>query len=112
GIRIVCVHAEQTILNLTVTGVQTCALPICMDLASNPAISGVTMTNNGVNGLQVDGGTISADTSWDDPDINYVIQNDVTVAAGKTDRKSVVQGRTLDHDLAGKLIVNAEINTT
>ena len=48
------------------------------------AISGVTLMNNNVNGLRVDGGSLPADGIWDDPEINYVIQDAVTVPAGKT----------------------------
>jgi hypothetical protein len=57
---------------------------VSMDLASNPAISGVTLANNSPNGVLLDGGTINADIAWDDPDIVYVLLDDVTVAAGAT----------------------------
>ena len=55
-----------------------------MDLGSDPLISGVIFTNNGVNGLQVDGGTLVEDGFWDDPDIVYVTKGDITVPAGMT----------------------------
>jgi len=69
-----------------------------MDLASNPALTGVTVTNNGVNGLLVDGGTLPANGFWDDPDITYELSNSVTVPAGKTLTVApgqVVKGRAL-----------------
>ncbi len=54
---------------------------VSMDLGSNPAISGVTMVNNGLNGLQVDGGNITKDGFWNDADIAYVLNGTITVAA-------------------------------
>ena len=57
---------------------------LSMDLDSNPAISGVTLTNNTINGLQVDGGTMVEDGFWDDPDIVYVTTGDITVPEGIT----------------------------
>jgi hypothetical protein len=44
----------------------------------NPAISGVTATNNAVNGLLLDGGTLPGDAFWNDPDIVYALSNSVT----------------------------------
>src|SRR6185369_1694657 len=55
-----------------------------MDLNSNPAISGVTMTANNVNALRVDGGTLTNGGTWDDPAITYLIQDAITVPTGKT----------------------------
>ncbi len=55
-----------------------------MDLNSNPAISRVTVTGNGINGLQVDGGVLSRDLVWDNPDIVYWMTDDVTVPVGTT----------------------------
>jgi len=55
-----------------------------MDLSSNPAISGVTVSNNGINGLQVDKGSLTKDGFWDDPDIVYWTAEDITVPVGMT----------------------------
>ncbi len=55
-----------------------------MDLASNPVITGVTMTNNGINGLLVDTGTLTGNGFWNDPDIVYVTNGDITIPAGNT----------------------------
>jgi RHS repeat-associated protein len=70
----------------TISGVffQDNAIAASMDLGSNPAINNVTMLNNIVNALQVDGGTLTADGKWDDPDIVYLMQGTVTVPTGKT----------------------------
>ncbi len=57
---------------------------ISMDLASNPAISGVTVTNNGANALVLDAGTLVGNGFWNDPDIVYRLTGDVTVPAGST----------------------------
>src|SRR3989442_4870606 len=57
---------------------------ISMDLASDPTIRGVSVSNNGVNGLALDSGILSGDRRWDDPDIVYRLSRDVTVAAGAT----------------------------
>jgi hypothetical protein len=57
---------------------------VSMDLNSNPVINGVTVSRNGINGLQLDAGTIAKDLAWDDPDIVYRPDGDVTVPTGKT----------------------------
>lgn len=53
-------------------------------LAADPALSGNTFTNNGVNGLRLDGGTLAADTAWNDPDVVFYLASSLTVPAGKT----------------------------
>jgi RHS repeat-associated protein len=78
GIRMV--GASPTLTNVVF---QDNAIAASMDLASSPAISGVTMTNNDVNALRVDGGSLGADAVWDDPDVTYLIQNQVTIPAGR-----------------------------
>jgi len=55
---------------------------VSMDLASNPDIQGVTVVNNGVNGLTLDSGALPGDGFWDDPDITYRMSGDVTVPPG------------------------------
>ncbi|HEY2415142.1 MAG TPA: RHS repeat-associated core domain-containing protein [Pirellulaceae bacterium] len=57
---------------------------ISMDLASDPAISNVAMTINGIDGVAVDGGTLPHDEKWDDPDVAYLVQSTITVPPGKT----------------------------
>ncbi len=80
GLRIV--SSNPTVTNNTFR--DNTGSAVSMDLASNPAISGVTLTNNGVNGLTLDAGTITGNRFWDDPDIVYRMSDDVTVAAGAT----------------------------
>ncbi|MCA9190886.1 MAG: right-handed parallel beta-helix repeat-containing protein, partial [Planctomycetales bacterium] len=55
---------------------------ISMNLSSNPYISGVSLSGNGLNALQVDSGALSKDLIWDDPDIVYWLSEDVTVPLG------------------------------
>src|SRR5262249_52326577 len=57
---------------------------VSMDLASNPSIHGVTLSDNGVNGLRVDAGLLAGNGTWDHPDIVYVMTGDVTIPAGRT----------------------------
>ena len=57
---------------------------ISMDLASNPAITGVTVENNDVNGLSLDSGTLVGNGFWDDPDVVYRMSDSVTVPEGAT----------------------------
>ncbi|OQY03290.1 MAG: hypothetical protein B6I22_11950 [Desulfobacteraceae bacterium 4572_123] len=57
---------------------------VSMDLGSNPDISGVTLSNNGINGIRLDAGSLTEDGFWDDPDIVYWTAGDITVPEGMT----------------------------
>ncbi len=57
---------------------------IRMDLASHPAISSSVLENNAINGVQIDGGVLAEDTSWNNPEIVYVLDGNITVPLGKT----------------------------
>ncbi len=57
---------------------------ISMDLSSNPLISGVTVSNNFINGLRLDSGTSTKSLDWTNPDITYVIQSDITIGGSDT----------------------------
>ncbi len=56
---------------------------ISMDDGSSPAISTFTFTNNSINGVVVDYGTITANLTWDNPGVVYVVSS-LSVAAGET----------------------------
>ena len=74
---------------------------ISMDLASNPAISGVTVTNNGSNALVLDKGTLVGNGFWNDPDVVYRLTGDVTVPVGSTltvGAGQIVKFRTFSED--------------
>ncbi len=55
-----------------------------MELTANPALSGNAFDSNGTNGLRVQAGTLTSNQSWDDPDVVYVLDNNITVATGAT----------------------------
>ncbi|HUP80729.1 MAG TPA: right-handed parallel beta-helix repeat-containing protein, partial [Pirellula sp.] len=55
---------------------------ISMDLASNPAINGVTVTNNGLNGVRLDAGFVYCQTVWNSSSIPYILSGDITVPPG------------------------------
>ena len=57
---------------------------ISMNLNSNPTISGVDVSGNGINGLQVDTGTLVKNLTWNNPDIVYRPNDNITVPAGIT----------------------------
>lgn len=80
GVRIT--NASPTLTNISFVGSGFAA--ISMDLNSAPVISGVTMTNNGWNGLWLDSGTLPGNATWNNPDIVYILPDDVTVPQGKT----------------------------
>ncbi len=55
-----------------------------MDLASNPTIKGVTVSNNGVNALVLDAGSIVGNRNWTNPDIVYRTSGKITVPKAST----------------------------
>ncbi|MBI5760356.1 MAG: carboxypeptidase regulatory-like domain-containing protein, partial [Planctomycetales bacterium] len=80
---------------------------VSMDLASNPAISGVTVTNNGINGLFLDTGTLVGNGTWNDPDIVYWFDNDITVPQGST--LTIAAGQKIKRPYYGDLFVNGSL---
>ena len=54
---------------------------VSIDATSAPTISSPTLTNNHINGVSVSNGTITANTSWANPGIPYVVDG-LTVASG------------------------------
>lgn len=55
-----------------------------MDPSSRPVISGAIVSNNGINAMNVDGGTLLASTTWNAPGMDFRLASDVTVPAGMT----------------------------
>ncbi len=80
GVRIT--NASPTLTNISY--INSAFAAISMDLNSAPVISGVTMTNNGWNGLWLDSGTLPGNATWNNPDIVYILPDDLTVPQGKT----------------------------
>lgn len=82
---------------------------ISMDVAANPAISGVTAIGNAINGLQVDAGTIMGNGFWNDPDIVYWLDNDITIPVGST--LTIGSGQVVKFGFfAADLIVNGTLD--
>ncbi|MDB5388504.1 MAG: repeat protein, partial [Planctomycetaceae bacterium] len=79
GLRIQ--NSDPTVTNILF---QQNSIAASMDLASNPAITSVTLTNNGLNGLSVDSGSLTENGTWDDPEITYFLAGTVTVPVGKS----------------------------
>ncbi len=84
-----------------------------MDMASQPVMSGITFTdNNQFNGVALTGGSLpSGTTTWNNPDVVYWLDSDVTVPAGAT----LVIGPAQVIKLGGfesgnNLIVNGTLN--
>ncbi|TWT79454.1 hypothetical protein CA13_08550 [Planctomycetes bacterium CA13] len=57
---------------------------ISMDLNSNPDINGFTWSGNGINGMQVDAGPLQKDLTWNNPEVVYRPDGDITVPTGTT----------------------------
>ena len=58
---------------------------IDIDAASQPVMSGITLTNNNLNGVSVEGGTLPAGTvTWNNPSVVYWLNGNVTVPASGT----------------------------
>src|SRR5256886_16801251 len=64
-------QAEDGIRDLTVTGVQTCALPICAPATTTATIANVLpAVNPGANQTITLGGSFALSTTFDDPGVN------------------------------------------
>ncbi len=79
------------------------ASAVSMDLSSDPVITQPEIAGNLINGLAVDGGTLSADANWDDPDIVYYIVDSVSIPSGR--RLAIAPGQIIK--LSGKMITVA-----
>ncbi len=55
-----------------------------MDLLSDPVFVDVTMTGNNTNGVEILPGTLTRDTTWNDPSVLYLVRGDVIVPTGIT----------------------------
>lgn len=78
-----------------------------MDVDSSPAVTAPSFTNNGLNGLEVLSGTLSADNFWDDPDIVYVLNDLVTVPAGVT--LTVAAGQVIKPRFQAEMAVDGNL---
>ena len=79
-----------------------------MDLTSDPVITGVTLSKNAINGVELDSGSLSGNESWNNPDIVYQISGNVTVPQGDT--LTVAAGQIVKAPLGNNnLIVNGTL---
>jgi hypothetical protein len=53
---------------------------VSSDLYSHAQLTANTLVNNGGNGMEIKGGTLQVNQSWDQPSMVYVLTGDVTVA--------------------------------
>jgi len=73
-----------------------------MDTASFPTFTVISATRNEYDAIEINGGSVSASGRWDYCEIPYLLQEDVTVAAGVTlliDPDSEIQFKASSADL-------------
>ncbi|HEY8746427.1 MAG TPA: hypothetical protein VIM11_00525 [Tepidisphaeraceae bacterium] len=83
GIRIQNV-ATGTLDHVDVENSAHGGVPFSMDLASNPALSNLTESGNGIDAFYLDGGTIPANREWNVTNMPYMLNASMTVPAGLT----------------------------
>lgn len=84
GLRLLGSNAIITGVSFRNNGLLFGGAAIKADLSSTPIISDVQLSNNQTNGLQLEGGTLPGDTTWNNPAIVYVVRNEITIPAGVT----------------------------
>ncbi|HEV3344263.1 MAG TPA: right-handed parallel beta-helix repeat-containing protein, partial [Pirellulales bacterium] len=82
---------------------------IHMDVSSQPTLQNITFTNNYVNGVWVDPGTLpTGTTTWNNPDVVYFVPRTVTVPQGSA--LTVSAGQIVK--LARSLVVGGTISVS
>lgn len=85
------------------------AAALYMNTRCFPVFTGITAEGNGYDALLIRGGTILAGGRWDYAEIPYLLDSDITLAAGVTlsiDPGTVVQAR----DIATDFIIQGTLN--
>jgi hypothetical protein len=77
------VHINASNPTLTDVTFQSHYAAASMDLASSPIIEGVSASGNTINGMRIDGGSLTSDVNWNSPDMVYVVNGTVTVPEGR-----------------------------
>ena len=100
-------QASPTLADLRIT--DSALYPISADVTSEPKLSGdLTLDNNAVKGMEVRGGELHGNTTWEGGEIVRVISGDITVRDGGrlTIKPGVVLkfGDNLGLDVEGTLI--------
>ncbi|MFC1996640.1 right-handed parallel beta-helix repeat-containing protein [Chloroflexota bacterium] len=80
---------------------------VSMDPISSPSLSGNACSNNGSNGLEVRGGSISSSTAWDQTDMTYRVIDDVTV--GNSTTLTIGAGMVLKFDQYKKFFIDGKL---
>jgi len=98
-------NANPVFTNVTFSGnsLDTNRAAARMDLASNPTFTGLTLTNNGVNGMHIESGTLAGDATWDDAEMPYRMFGDVTVPVGAT--LTIAAGQIIKSNLNENMII-------
>ena len=73
---------RPTVTNSTFSRNNTYALST--NLTSFPALSSNVFTDNGTNGMEIRGGTTTANGSWDQTSVTYIVTGDITVERNTT----------------------------
>jgi hypothetical protein len=80
---------------------------VSVDIGSLPVLSGNTSTGNGTNGMAMRGGTVTANTSWDQTNMVLRLVGDVTVGNGAT--LTIAPGMILKMDGSRRIIVDGRL---
>ena len=83
--------------------------PFSMDLSSDPILSGLTLEGHTFNAMLVDGGEISEDAIWDNPEVVYRPGGSITVLEGITFTISAGQVIKWPHFSTFRLFVNGTL---
>ena len=102
---VILISASPTIQNTAL--VSNAYYAIRADLNSFPTLVSNTYTNNGINGLALQGGTISSNTSWNMTDTAYFIIDDISVENGAT--LTVNPGAVVKFDNSRSLLVQGAL---
>jgi hypothetical protein len=74
--------SAATLSNSSITASGSYA--VVQSLDATPILQSVTLSNNAGNGIQINGGTLSANNRWRTMGVPFILTNDVTVTSGAT----------------------------
>ena len=98
GLRIE--NSKPTLANVTFA--DNVGAAASMNLQSDPDLSGIAFSNNVLNAFALDSGVLTEDRAWDDPEVVYVLTDDVTAPAGRkltVGAGQVIKGAAFTTDL-------------
>ncbi len=100
------VPASPLISNSTLSS--NLSYAISSDLYSHPLLQGNTLINNYGNGMEIRGGTLQANQSWDQSSVVHILTADVTIPSGI--QLTVAQGVTVKLQDDRSLLVNGKLS--